>query len=137
MNVLVMTAFLTFFAAMAANAQTYRWTDSQGVIHFTDSYESIPAPYRHNVVQEEDITIQNPRIREEVKQEEERVRQDEASRLRLIPAPEDVPPLPPRVAPAKPAGDEAPPPRTKSERVRENVERREAEGKGQQPEKSP
>jgi Domain of unknown function (DUF4124) len=133
MNTLIMTTFLVLSAAVAADAATYRWTDSQGVIHFTDSFESVPSEYRHKVVKEEDITIRNPQIREEVRQEEERARQEEASRLRTMPAPESVVPPPPQVTPAKPASDESLAPRPKSVRVRENMERREAEEKAQQP----
>lgn len=128
MKVLAITGLLACLA-IAADAQTYRWTDSQGVIHFTDSYESVPSGYRDTVGKEEDITVRNPKIREEVRQEEERARLEEASRPRVAPQPEVAPPPP---APVKPTAEEERPPRPKSVRVRENVERREAEEKAQQ-----
>jgi hypothetical protein len=132
MNAFIMTAILVLSTAVAADAATYRWTDSQGVIHFTDSFESVPSEYLHKIVKEEDITIRNPQIREEVRQEEERARQEEACRSRTMPTPESVVTPPPQVTPAKPE-NELVAPRPKSVRVRENMEWREAEEKVQQP----
>ncbi|HEY3307999.1 MAG TPA: DUF4124 domain-containing protein [Desulfuromonadaceae bacterium] len=120
--VLVITSALA--AAVSAEAATYRWTDRQGVIHYTDNPASIPPEYRNKLNKSEDITIRNPKIREELKEQEERARQEERLRPPVVITPEiaPIPSPPPQVAPpraSEPAG------RTKSERLRENRERRE------------
>ena len=128
MKILIMTACVILSTALTAPAQTYRWTDGQGVLHFTDSLESVPAKYRQKVVTEADITIRDPKIREEVRQQEERARREEESRPRITTTPDYVPVPPPVVVkPATPASDELPPGRTKSQRIRDNIERRTAD----------
>jgi hypothetical protein len=128
MKILLATSFILFFTSLTVSAQTYRWTDAQGVLHFTDSLESVPARYQNKVVTGSDITIRDPKILEEVKQQEERARQEEVSRPRIQPTPDFMPPPAPIVAnPAKPASDDLPPGRTKSQRIRDNIERRQSE----------
>jgi len=120
--------------AGGADALTYRWTDDQGVVNFTDSLEAVPPRYRHKVVKEPDITTSDPRVREELRQQEERARQDEASRPPVETTPDYVPP-PPEVAPAKAESGELPPGRTRSQKIKDNIERRKAEEENaQQPE---
>lgn len=126
MRTLTIAAVTLFCAATGANALTYRWTDDQGVVNFTDSLEAVPAKYRHKVVKESDITTSDPRIREEVRQEEERARQEEKTRPPVVTTPDYVPP-PPEVAPPKVESDELPPGRTRSQKIRDNIERRKAE----------
>jgi hypothetical protein len=128
MKILIMTVCVIFLNTLTAAAQTYRWTDAQGGMHFTDRLESVPAKYRHKVATEADITTRDPKIRDEVRQEEERARQEEASRPRIATTPDYVPPPPPvQLTPAIPASDELPPGRTKSQRIRDNIERRTAD----------
>ena len=113
-------------AAVSAGAATYRWTDRQGVIHYTDNPASIPQEYRDKIEKSEDITVRNPKVREELKDQEERALQDQRLNPPVAVTPDLGPPPspPPQVAPPNPAADELPPGRTKSERVRENRERR-------------
>lgn len=120
---------LALFAALSVNAETYTWTDSKGVVSFTDDPNSIPPKYRDKTKKSDDITIRNPKVQQELKDQEERARQDEQNRPRIIPTPDYVPqPIqPPVVEPRKPATDELPPGRTKSQRIRDNIERRQAE----------
>jgi len=44
--IVILLAFAPMAASGAAAAGIYRWTDAQGVIHFTDSPETIPPEYR-------------------------------------------------------------------------------------------
>lgn len=128
MKTTIMTACLILSTVLTSDAQTYRWTDAQGVMHFTDSPESIPAGSRGRVVTGDDITIRDSKVREEIRQHEERTRLEEASRPRIVITPDYVPvPEPEEIVPAKPASDELPPGRTKSQRIRDNIERRQAE----------
>jgi hypothetical protein len=38
--------FLLLLVATAAQAETYKWTDKQGTVHFSDSLQSVPSAYR-------------------------------------------------------------------------------------------
>jgi hypothetical protein len=120
-------ATMTIMCLVAvANSQTYRWTDDRGVVSFSDDLNDVPAKYRQKVIKQEDITIRNPQVREELKQQEERARQEEASHPPVAITPEYVPPPlpPPQITPARPESDELPPGRTKSQKIRDNIERR-------------
>jgi len=109
------------------SAQTYHWTDRGGTEHYTDNPESIPANIRGRVVTSGDITTRDPKIQEEVRQQEERARQDAAAQRPVVVTPDYVPTPQPVVATPPPPGDELPPGRTKSQRIRDNIERRKAE----------
>jgi len=117
---------LTLFSALTVSAETYTWTDSKGVVSFTDNPSLIPPKYRGKAKKGDDITIRNPKVQEELKVQEERARQEEQNRSRIVPTPDYVaPPIQSPVAePPKPATDELPPGRTKSQRIRDNIERR-------------
>jgi hypothetical protein len=117
---------LILCSAAVVNAATYKWTSDQGVVSFTDNLDEVPAKYRHKVIKQEDITTRNPRIREEVKQQEERAQQEEASHPPMTLTPDIVPVSPPPqvVTPTKPESDDLPPGRTKSQKIRDNIERR-------------
>jgi len=132
MKIVVMTAIALCCTAVGGNAETYRWTDDQGVVNFTDSLEAVPAKYRHKVLKGPDITTRDPRINEEVKQQEERARQEEASRPPVTTTPDYVPP-PTEVAPPKVESDDLPPGRTRSQKIRDNIERRKTEEEKAQP----
>lgn len=128
MKLVILTACLLLAGSASAGAETFTWTDERGVIHFTDSPESIPAKYRNRVDTREDITIRNPKVLEDMKAQEERARED-AARPRIMPTPDYVPaqqPIP-VVTPPPAVSDELPPGRTKSQRIRDNIQRREAE----------
>jgi len=114
-----------------ADAETYRWTDDRGVVSFTDDPGSIPRRYREKAQRSEDITTRNPKVQEELLIQKNRAIQEEANRPRIAPTPDYVPPpaAPPVVAAPTPAADELPPGRTKSQRIKDNIQRREAEEK--------
>jgi hypothetical protein len=122
---------LTLFTALSVNAETYTWTDDKGVVSFTDDSTLIPPKYRSKVTKGDDITIRNPKVKQELRDQEERARREEINRPHIVPTPDYVPqPIPPPVAePLKPATDELPPGRTKSERIRDNIDRRGSEEK--------
>jgi Domain of unknown function (DUF4124) len=120
---------LTLFSALSVSAETYTWTDSKGVVSFTDDPALIPPKYRGKATKGDDITIRNPKVQQNLKSQEERARQEEQNRTRIVPTPDYVPqPIQSPVAePLKPATDELPPGRTKSQRIRDNIERRGSE----------
>jgi hypothetical protein len=120
---------LTLFSALSVSAETYTWTDSKGVVSFTDDPALIPPKYRGKATKGDDITIRNPKVQQDLKSQEERARQEEQNRTRIVPTPDYVPqPIQYPVAePLKPATDELPPGRTKSQRIRDNIERRGSE----------
>lgn len=128
MKLLLIMAFLLLGGSGYARAETFNWTDEHGVIHFTDSPESIPAKFRNKVKTREDITTRNPKVQEELKEQEQRARED-AARPRIMPTPDSVPVQQtiPQVAPPPAVSDELPPGRTKSQRIQDNIKRREAE----------
>ncbi|MBK5276624.1 MAG: DUF4124 domain-containing protein [Desulfuromonadales bacterium] len=125
MKICIMTVCVILSVVLTAAAETYRWTDAQGGLHYTDSLESVPAKLRQKVVTEPDITIRDPKIKEEARQREERIRQEEASRPQVITKPDNVPaPAPLEIAPAAKPSDDLQSPRTKSQRIKDNLERR-------------
>jgi disulfide oxidoreductase YuzD len=131
MNRITVVLILTLLTALYVNAETYSWTDSRGVVSFTDDPNVIPRQYRDKAKKSDDITIRNPKVQQDLKDQEERVRQEEQNRPRIILTPDYVPqPIqPPMAEPRKADTDELPPGRTKSQRIRDNIERRETEDK--------
>lgn len=134
MNRIAIVLVMILCSVLSANADTYRWTDDKGVVNFTDDPGLIPAKYRGKLKKGEDITIRNPKVQQELKEQEERARQEEINQPRIVPTPDNATPpqQPPVAEPPKPASDELPPGRPKSQRIRENIERREAEEKAKQ-----
>lgn len=131
----VMISFLVICCASTADAMTYQWIDDQGVIGFTDDRGNIPAKYRNRTRTREDITIRNPRIQQELRERERRLRREEqmAPGGPILPEerfPSAVPgpaPVPGVNSGRRPAADSLPPGRTKSQRVRDNIEWRQLE----------
>jgi len=132
-RIAIVTA-LILCSVMCANAETYTWTDDKGVVNFSDDPGLIPAKYRGKAKKGEDITIRNPKVQQELKEQEQRARQEEIDRPRIIPTPDNVssPQQPTVDEPPKPALDELPPGRPKSQRIQDNIERRESEEKARQ-----
>lgn len=127
MKQLVLASAMILASSLNCAAETYRWMDSRGVMHFSDSLESVPAAYRKKVKVSDDITIRDPRIREELQQQEQRAREEEASRPNIVITPDYVPPSPPPAAKPDNILAVEPPPRTKSQKIRDNLERRRLE----------
>lgn len=127
MKSIVIVLALLLYMAPSAQAETYTWTDDRGVISFTDDPNMIPPKYRVKAKQREDITIRNPVVQKELTEQENKAIQEERNRPRIIPTPDSLPPPQqiPVAEPTKPASDELPPGRTKSQRIRDNIERRE------------
>jgi hypothetical protein len=117
---------LILCSAEFGDAATYKWTSDQGVVSYSDNLADVPAKYRHKVIKQEDITTRTPQIREEVRQQEERAQQEEDSHPPIVITPDNVPtsPAPAVAAPTNPESDELPPGRTKSQKIRDNIERR-------------
>lgn len=95
---LIATAVSASLAAAAAycptaGAETYHWTDSQGIMHFSDNPVSVPQSKKVKVQRRDDITTLNPEVRESLEQsrrhqaeferaERDRTRQRQAAELR-------------------------------------------------------
>jgi hypothetical protein len=133
MKLLFVSAVMILASSLICNAQTYRWTDGAGVIHFSDTLESVPPKYRKKMITKPDITIRDPKIMEEMKQQEQRALQEEAARPRIEPTPLTPPPAPAASTPPADSKSEEPPPRTKSQKIRDNIERRRLEEEKTQP----
>lgn len=122
-----MLAFTIMAAATVAEAATFQWTDDRGVIGFTDDLNNVPARYRNKVRTREDITTRNPRIRQELREREERLPRRENAAPGGALAPDDLPrpTLRPESGVRREVPDDSTPPgRTKSQRIRDNIEQR-------------
>ena len=131
----ILISALILGSALFAAGETYKWTDDRGVIHFSDDSSSIPRRYRNRVKTMEDITIRNPGVQLDLKEREEKARQGEKETSRTAPAPGSAPaPVPQTQITQPPTStlDELPPGRTKSQRIKDNIERRNTEEKAQQ-----
>jgi hypothetical protein len=90
-------------------AETYRWVDKNGVIHFTDDPEELPEPQRTRVLRELER-------QEQERQEKERLETLHRSAPPPAPAPEtepgtpEQPSVPDERLPAEPAAEEPPAP---------------------------
>jgi len=131
MNRIVIVTALILCGVVYANADTYTWTDDKGVVSFTDDPTVVPPKYRGKMKKGEDITIHNPKVQQDLKEQEERARQEETNRPGIALTPDYVPPpkRPVVAEPPKGDADELPPGRTRSQKIRDNIERREAEEK--------
>jgi uncharacterized protein DUF4124 len=47
---------MVMFACSAAQAEVYEWVDGQGVVHFTDQLDKVPARYREKVKRRESVS---------------------------------------------------------------------------------
>ena len=47
---------MVMFACSFAQAEVYEWVDSQGVVHFTDQLDKVPARYREKVKRRESVS---------------------------------------------------------------------------------
>lgn len=126
----LLIAVLILAGAAAAEAQTYQWTDDNGVISFSDDLNAVPTKYRSKVRRREDITTRNPQVRQDLREQEQRAQEDA---LRSGGAPGGIQnerspqPTPTPTNAGRPSAlpaEQGTPGRTKSQRVRENMERR-------------
>jgi hypothetical protein len=130
MNRIMIVTVMFLCSVVSANADTYTWKDDKGIVNYTDDPGLIPPRYREKAQKRDDITISNPKVRQEIQEQQERARREEINRTRIVPTPDYVPPPPPAVVEStKPATDELPPGRTKSQRIRDNIKRRAIEEK--------
>lgn len=59
---------ITFVSVGAAFAETYKWTDASGSVHFSDDPAAVPKKYRGKVATTADITLASPEVRQEVEE---------------------------------------------------------------------
>jgi len=52
-------AILFVWLAGSAQAETYRWTDDAGVVHFSDNYDKIPSRFQKRATVESDMSSVN------------------------------------------------------------------------------
>ena len=55
----LVAVILSVWLAGSAQAETYRWTDEGGVVHFADDYDKIPSRYRQKATIERDMSSVN------------------------------------------------------------------------------
>ena len=55
----LMAVILSVWVAGFAQAETYRWTDDAGVVHFSDNYAKIPFRYQQKATVENDMSSVN------------------------------------------------------------------------------
>ena len=72
-HTMIMLTLMLSCAAVTC-ADTFKWIDDQGVINFTDNPAKVPSRYRAKVKKSEDITIRNPKVRQELWKQNERMR---------------------------------------------------------------
>jgi hypothetical protein len=105
------------------------------VVNFSDDPGRIPPRYREKAQKGDDITIRNPKVQQRLKEQDERARQEEIDRPRFVaPTEEESPPPQPVVVEEPRPVTEG---RTKSQRIQDNIERREAEERARQLEGKP
>jgi hypothetical protein len=131
MDRVLILLLVILYGALPASADTYTWADDKGVVNFTDDPAVIPLKYLLKAKKSEDITIRSPKVQQELIEQENKARQEESNRPRISPTPNYVPPPPqtPAITTSKGASDELSPGRTKSQRIHDNIERRELEEK--------
>jgi hypothetical protein len=103
---------LLLFCAAVSYAETYKWIDDQGVVNFTDNPRRVPSKYRAKVKKSEDITIRNPKVRQELLKQNERMRKNQVTTRRSVTAPDRVEQItaPPVTEPPAPPGTKQPVP---------------------------
>jgi hypothetical protein len=125
MNRIILIAGVVLLGASQSYSETYSWTNDIGVLSFTDDPGLIPPKYRAKAQKGEDITIQNPKVQQSLKEQELKAKEELNSRPQIDVSPDYV--AAPVVAPAKPITNEQPASRTRSQKIRDNIERREKE----------
>ena len=75
---------LILCVAAAADGGTYKWTNDQGVVSFTDNPALIPSRYRSKAVKAVDNASRDPKVLEELKEEVERPNQDKSATQRAV-----------------------------------------------------
>lgn len=51
---------ILLLVATVAQAETYRWTDKEGTVHFSDSLGNVPATYRNNATPTDSTKAASP-----------------------------------------------------------------------------
>ena len=62
--------FILLLAATVAHAETYKWIDSEGTVHFSESLGEIPATYRKNAGEHSGVPTQVEGIKERMMKDE-------------------------------------------------------------------
>ena len=92
---------LILCSAAAADGGTYKWTDDQGVVSFTDDPALIPSRYRSKAVKAKDVTSRDPEVLQELMEEVEMPRQDKSATPRAVTTADSG-----QAAPATPGGQQ-------------------------------
>jgi Domain of unknown function (DUF4124) len=75
---------LIICSAAAANGGTYKWTDDQGVVSFTDDPSLIPSRYHKKAVKVQDVPSRDPKVLQELREEVDKPRQDKSTPSRSV-----------------------------------------------------
>lgn len=105
MKLPIIISLLILCSAAMADAEIYKWTNTQGVVSYTDDLAKVPSRYRRKAQKVEGLPIPSP-----TRQQEEKVLKDELTTPRNVTTPDSgqSPPAEPGVqqpAPA-PRGDQ-------------------------------
>lgn len=71
-------------SAAVAVAETYKWTNDQGVVGFTDDPSMIPSQYRSKALKGENTTIRSTKVQKELRKKKGTKRQGEIRKLRIL-----------------------------------------------------
>jgi hypothetical protein len=75
---------LILCSAATADGGTYKWTDYQGVVSFTDNPVLIPSRYRGKAVKAENDTNRDLKVLQELREEVEKPNQDKSATSRVV-----------------------------------------------------
>ncbi|MHB8122134.1 MAG: DUF4124 domain-containing protein [Desulfuromonadaceae bacterium] len=121
MKLPIILSLLILCSVAVADAEIYKWTNTQGVVSYTDDLAKVPSKYRRKALKVEGLPIPSP---SPTRQQEEKVLRDELTTPGKVTTPDSAqsppaepgvqqPPSAPRVDQPVPApiGDKpAPPP---------------------------
>jgi hypothetical protein len=81
---MILPVLILCCSAATADAGTYKWTNDQGVVSFTDNPALIPSRYRSKAVKAVDDTSRDPKVLQELREEVERPNQDKFATPRAV-----------------------------------------------------
>ena len=83
-RVMILPVLILCCSAAAADGGTYKWTNDQGMVSFTDNPALIPSRYRSKAVKAVDDTSRDPKVLQELREEVERPNQDKFATPRAV-----------------------------------------------------
>jgi len=92
MKQIMLFLLIILCSTSGAVAETYKWTNDQGVVGFTDDPSMIPSQYRSKALKGENTTIRSTKVQKELRKKKGTKRQGEIRKPRiLVPAGSSLP----------------------------------------------